>query len=137
MDELRASPSAVPRRSLRAGEAEASASSARAPGVRPEQVSRAPEPIRSLVTRCMSDWWRRSEDSRVAFEARLAEITGLASPSGRSGACCGLCRVGLVVECVEVKAHDRDDLFWRHQVGPQGGMHGEPVEELVVEREQL
>jgi hypothetical protein len=30
-----------------------------------------------------------------------------------------------------VKAHHRENLFRRHQVGPQSGMHGEPVEERV------
>jgi hypothetical protein len=44
-----------------------------------------------------------------------------------SGVCVGFCQASFVVECVEVKAHDRDDLFRRHQVGPQSGMHGEPV----------
>jgi hypothetical protein len=36
-----------------------------------------------------------------------------------------------VVECVHLKAHDRDDLFRRHQVGPESDVRGEPVEQRV------
>jgi len=45
-----------------------------------------------------------------------------------------LWQAGLVAQRIEVQAHDGNDLFRLHQVGPKSGVHGESVDERVRHR---
>jgi hypothetical protein len=65
---------------------------------------------------------RRSQSRRARRRACLAK---------RCRRCLPWVLPGLVFQRVEVKAHDREDVFRRHQVGPYCGMNGEPVGERV------
>jgi hypothetical protein len=103
---------------------------------------------RLLLVLCASDRRLRGDDSfhgaatllapraltAIAYASR--DDSALSLVAGTARAVAQALAVGSVgpaslSSASRVEAHDGDALFRRHQVGPQGGMHGEPVCERV------